>query len=214
VNVTLGVLYTGLGDLAESLRPFSLGFAITTKAHVKLDMSNRVTFATEADTFGLVEKRLAIPVAIGFGTAYQLSDRWIFAADYFTQAWSNATFDGSPLPHIRNSNRFGVGAEKLPLKDAERWLDKLAYRFGFSYHQTYYRVFGEPINEWAVTGGFTMPISGETRMSVGIEYAQRGAKSQVIMPNTGLTNLVKDNIIRVSFSLSIAEPWFVRYEEE
>jgi hypothetical protein len=50
-----------------------------------------------------------------------------------------------------------------------------------------------------------MPVSGETRFTLGIEYAQRGREQ---------APLVKDRFIRVSFALSFAELWFVRYEEE
>ncbi|MBX2991838.1 MAG: hypothetical protein KF749_11820 [Bacteroidetes bacterium] len=214
LSFTIGGMYNGLGVLGEALRPLSLGFAVTTESNLKLDISNRIIFTSESDTFATAEKRLSIPVAIGVGIAYQFSDRWIVAADYFTQAWKNARYDGQPLLNIRNNNRFGIGAEKLPIKDASGWFDKLTYRLGFSYNQTYFQIYGEPINEWAFTGGFTMPVAGETRMNVGIEYAQRGSKSTVVQPNLISTNLVKDNIIRVSFSLTIVEPWFVRYEEE
>lgn len=214
VNITLGGMFTGFGTWVEGLRPLSVGFALTTQSYLKHDLSKRVLFQTEADTFGSSEAQLKIPVAIGVGIGYQLADRWIFAADYYTQAWNNATYAGQPLLNIRGNSRFGIGAEKLPLKDTDKWLDKLTYRLGFSYNQTYYTIFGEPINEWAATAGFTMPVAGETRMTIGVEYAQRGTKAQVTLPNASLTNLVRDNIIRVSLSLSIGELWFVRYEEE
>lgn len=202
---TFSTIFTGLGRLSEALRPLSLGFVMTTQGNLSYDMTKRVEFVAEADTTQSDEQELTLPVAYGFGAAYQLSDRWLFAADYSMQAWSKARANGLPLLNIRNSSRFGFGIEKVPLKDASSWWDKLAYRLGFVYEATYYRVNGEPINMWAVTGGVTMPVSGETRFNVGIEYGQRGIQQ---LP------LVKDRIIRVSFALSFAELWFVHYEEE
>ncbi len=213
VNFTLSGMYSGFGKFSEALRPLSLGVVLTTEANMKFDLSNRVNFSSEQDTFGVTEKRMTIPVAFGVGAAYQVADRWLLAADFFTQAWSNARYDGLPFEFIRNSSRFGLGAEKLPIKDASAWLDKLAYRLGVSYHQTYFEIFGQPINEIAFTTGFTMPVAGETRLSVGIEYALRGEK-KAVQGNNGNVNLLKDSIIRVALSLSIAELWFVRYEEE
>jgi hypothetical protein len=204
-NVTFSTIFTGLGRVSEALRPLSLGFVLTTRTHLSYDLAERVEFIAEADTIQTAEQELTIPIAFGFGAAYQLADRWLFAADYYAQAWSEARANGLPLTNIRNSNRFGVGVEKVPLKDASSWWDKLAYRLGFVYEATYYRVNGEPINMWAATGGVTLPVSGETRFNIGIEYGQRGIQQ---------TALVKDRIIRLSFSLSIAEPWFIRYEEE
>jgi hypothetical protein len=205
LNLTLSGLFNGFGRMSESLRPLSLGVMVTTEARMKFDLSSRVSVNEGTTALDTIQKRMSFPISFGVGAAYQIADRWLIAADYFTQAWSSARIDGQPFTFIRNSSRFGIGAEKLPLKDATKLLDKFAYRLGFSYNQTYYKVFGEPINEIAFTTGVTMPITGETRLNVGIEYATRGVKER---------NLVKDNIIRVAFSLSIVEPWFVRYEEE
>lgn len=204
-NFTFSTIFTGLGRVSEALRPLSLGFVVTTQANLSYDLTNRLEFVAETDTTQSAEQTLTIPVAFGVGAAYQVADRWLLAADYYTQAWSKARANGLPLLNIRNSNRFGFGIEKLPLKDASSWWDKLAYRLGLVYEATYYRINGEPINLWAVTGGVTMPVSGETRFTLGLEYAQRGREQ---------TPLVKDRIIRVSFALSFAELWFVRYEEE
>lgn len=205
VNFTLSGMFNGFGKLTEGLRPFSVGFLVTTQANMTVDLINRINFTSEQDTFATSVKKMTIPVAFGVGAAWQIADQWLLAADYYSQAWSKARFDEQPFTFIRNSSRFGVGAEKLPLRDANKWIDKLAYRLGFSYSPTYYQVFGEPINQWSVTGGLTMPVSGETRLNIGLEYGERGVKK---------ANLVKDNILRVSFSLNIVEPWFVRYEEE
>jgi len=204
-NVTLSALFTGLGRVSETLRPFSLGFMLTTRANLSSSLTHRLETLAEVDTIRLGERNLTIPIGFGIGAGYQLGERWLFAADYYTQAWNDARVHGVPFTNIRNSNRFGIGAEKLPLKDATSWSDKLAYRLGFVYEATYYRLNGEPINMWGATGGITMPVSGETRLNIGLEYAQRGVQQQP---------LVRDRFIRVSFALTIAEPWFIRYEEE
>lgn len=204
-NFTFSTLFTGLGRLSDALRPFSLGFVLTTQASVTEDVTNRMEYLLEADTLILGARKLTIPVSWGVGAAYQLSDRWLFAADYFTQKWDGARLENQPLVNIRTNHRFGFGVEKLPLRDATSWWDKLAYRLGFSYEATYYRVNGEPINQWSVTGGLTMPVFGDTRFNIGVEYAQRGVHQGV---------LVRDRIIRVAFSLMFSELWFVSYEEE
>lgn len=204
-NFTLSALFTGMGRVSEALRPFSLGVLLTTQANLSSTHSHRLETLAEVDTIRLGERTLTIPLAFGIGAGYQLGERWLFAADYYLQAWNEARVNGVPFTNIRNSNRFGIGAEKLPLKDATSWWDKLAYRLGFVYEGTYYRVNGEPINMWGATGGITLPVSGETRLSIGLEYAQRGVQRQP---------LVRDRFIRVSFALTIAEAWFIRYEEE
>ncbi len=108
--------------------------------------------------------------------------------------------------HLAARGDLGLGAERLPVREFNAsWLDKFAYRLGFYFISTYYKINGEPINEWGVTGGFGMPLTRSTRLNVGIEYGQRGTTSH---------NLIKDNIFRISLSLNVGELWFVLFEDE
>jgi hypothetical protein len=206
VTYTASLLYTGFGDFSAALRPLALGIIATTRGNIRIARQTEYTFAAEFDTSGEVTGRLFIPMSWGIGLAYQAGERYILAADYFAQPWSSASLDGQPFVDVRDAYRFGVGVEWLPSKDINaRWLERFSYRLGFSYNGTYYEVNGNPINEWAVTAGFAMPLSGETRANVSFEYGRRG------MTGSGL---IADTIFRMNVSLNIAELWFVRYEED
>ncbi len=205
VNFTVGGQFNGFGRISESLAPFSLGFVLSTKANMYFDLTNIFFFETAVDSLFSAERKFTIPLAFGVGAGYQIQDRWIIAADYYMQKWSDAIYDGQPFESIRDAHRFGIGAEKLPLRDASSWWDKLAYRFGFAYEATYYQFGSEKVNGWAATGGVTMPLFGENRLNLALEYGERGQKT---------TRFVKDSIIRFAISLTMSEPWFVRYEEE
>jgi hypothetical protein len=206
ITVTLGGMYTGLGSISEALRTFSVGFVITTRGNLKTERQFTYEFLQETDTSTVTQSRITIPLAYGFGLAYQAGERYVLAADYNAQQWGQAKFNGIDPQEIRNSFRFGFGGERIPSKEmGAYWLDRISYRLGFSYHSTYYKINGQPINEWLITGGFAFPLSGETRLNMALEYGGRG---------TNRVNLIKDNIFRLSLSLNIGELWFVRYEEE
>lgn len=206
VTATAGGVFTGFSRISESLRPFALGFVVTSRGNLKTERQITYEFTSERDSAATVNGRQSIPIAYGFGLTYQLGDRYLFAADYYAQPWGTTQFNGVDPSEIRNSFLVGVGGERIPNRDpSARWLDRIAYRLGFFYNATYYRVNGEPINQWGITGGFAIPISGETRLNVGLEYGSRG---------TTRSHLIKDNIYRMSFSLNINELWFIRYEEE
>ena len=129
-----------------------------------------------------------------------------FATDDMLATVARLERNGVDLLEIRNSFRLGIGGERIPNKDfSSPWLDRIAYRLGFYYLSTYYRVNGEPINHWGVTGGLAVPVSGETRLNIALEYGSRG---------TTRNHLIKDNVFRMSFSLNLNELWFVQYEEE
>ena len=206
ITTTMGALFTGFGDISESLRPLALGVVFTTRGNLRTERQTTYEYIAERDTSTLIEGRQGIPVSYGFGITYQHGDRYLFATDYYAQPWGSTTFDGVDPAEIRNSFRWGIGGERIANKDySAPWLDRISYRLGFYYNATYYKINGEAINHWAVTGGFALPISGDTRLNVALEYGSRG---------TTTNRLIKDNIFRMSFSLNISELWFVRYEGE
>ncbi len=205
ITVSIGGQFTGFGKIAESLTPFSLGFVVTTPGNLKTERQTRYAYLVETDTLPAVKGRLSVPVAYGIGLAYQPNERYLVAADYYAQQWGNAQFNGVDPIEIRNHYRMGIGGERLPDRDASAWFARLAYRLGFYYSSTYYKINGEPINEWGVTGGFAIPLFGDARLNTALEYGSRG---------TTRIGLIKDNFVRMSFSVTLSEPWFQRYEEE
>jgi hypothetical protein len=115
-------------------------------------------------------------------------------------------FEGGAAYGIRNSSRFSIGAERAGVTAMRAtWSEKVSYRVGTTYYQTYYSLGGENINEWTVTAGLGLPFSGESRLNIAAEFGTRG---------TTANGLVKDKIFRMTFSLNISDLWFVRAEEE
>lgn len=201
ITTTLSTLFTGFGKVSESLQPLSIGVVVTSRGNLKSTRQLYYQYTAERDSSDETSGRVSVPVALGIGLAYQSGERYLFAADYFTQGWKNSDLNG-----LRNSFRLGVGAERIGNRDPQaQWLDRVAYRLGFAYHGTYYRVNNEPINEWTITGGVGIPFGFDGRINLAMEYGQRGL--------TG-NNLIKDTIVRFTFGLSLSEQWFVRYEED
>jgi long-subunit fatty acid transport protein len=214
VNFTAGMVMTGLDRISETLRPFSLGVMITTRTNLHTAMETTYDFApppdaipvrdTSTQTFG----RISVPFSYGIGIGYQPAERWTVAADYSAQPWAGADFNGSSPFGIRNSYRFGIGAERAGSAElTARSFDRWAYRLGFTYAATYYALNGQQINEWGITGGVALPLTGESRVNIAAIYGGRG---------TTAGSLVKDKIFRLTVSLHISDvlPWFVQTEEE
>ncbi len=195
-----------LGGVSPLLAPFSFGFAFTTGTNLTTTHRYTYLFTDQRDTTQETEETFGIPATLGFGIAYRASERVLLAADVVTQAWSGSLFRGKTPTGLRNSTMVGLGMERTPAREAgQPLLDRIAYRLGVMYHQTYVAPNGDPINAWAVTAGLGIPVSADTRLNLAIEYGSRGTTEK---------NLIKDNIIRFSASLTISELWFQRYEED
>lgn len=209
LNLTVGFLYDGFGSFSQALGPLSVGVVFTTRA--TLNTQDRYYYYYQAseirDTSSESEGELVVPAALGIGLAYKLSDRVVLAADYSGQAWGSSEINGSHPANLRNSTSFGIGAERLPSREptVTSFFERTAFRVGMYYQETYYTVQGEPINAWGVTVGFGLPVSGDTRLHLALEYGKRGTTNK---------SLIQDTITRITASLTLSELWFLRPEDE
>lgn len=211
VGFTFGTIYSGLRDLfsLHSTSALNIGAVLTTTSYLNTTNERLFNYTVGStiirDTTILPDGTLRLPFAIGVGLSF-LSDRILLAGDLYYQNWSRYTVNGFEDSNIRNSYRVSAGGELLPRRDASSTLlQRTAYRLGLFYHATYYKILNEPINELGLTGGIGLPLFGDTQLNIGVEYAFRGTTNQ---------QLQKDKILRISFTLSGAELWFVRPQEE
>jgi hypothetical protein len=206
LGVTASFIMENLGWADASLRPFSLGFTMSSRTKLNATSQTRFTYASEGDSSAETAGILVLPLSFGAGVGYQAGERYSLAADISTQLWERSEISGVTPADLRNSTRFAVGGERSGSRDPlAHWIDRVSYRLGFAYTATYYRPDGDPVNEWGITAGAGIPFSGEARINLGVEYAHRSGAN---------THRITDNIIRVLLSINISEEWFVRPEEE
>jgi hypothetical protein len=204
--VSLGAQMESLGMIAGALSPFSLGVAFTSGGRLSLSVDRLFAYTGEADTLETFESTTKLPITIGVGIGYQLSPRWLAAADVVHQPWSTVRVEGRPVSTLKNGTRFGLGFERVGSRETNAsWLDRCAFRLGGSYSSTYLDVSGTSIDEWSLSAGAALPLSGETRIAFAVEGGQRG---------TTANGLIKDSIIRFHFALLVSELWFTRPEDE
>jgi len=208
-GLTFGAIYSGFKRVLGLPEPntLNLGVVVSTTSYLTGSDERFYAYNTGAlltrDTVALPDRTVRIPLAIGTGLSYA-NDRLLLAADWYYQNWSR--FADPTGAEIRDSHRFGAGAELIPKKDqAAPYTQRMAYRFGAFYNASYYALRDEAINEFGLTAGFGLPVVGDTRLNVGAEYAFRGTTEK---------QLQKDKILRISITLSGSELWFLRPEQE
>ncbi len=211
IGATFGTVYTGLRNLfnMSEQNALNVGFVVSTTSylttHEERIQTYNLTAVTSHDTLSLPDGTMRIPFSVGAGLSY-LSDKFIIAGDVSYQHWNQFTVDGSAQDEIRDSYRFSAGTEILPKREAAApFTQRVAYRFGMYYDESYYLIKDQPINELGITCGFGLPILGDTRLGIAAEYGFRGTT------NLGLQ---KDRILRISFTFSVSELWFIRPDEE
>lgn len=211
INMTFGTIYSGFKKLfnLSNIKSFNAGLIFTTSSSLTTQEEKLYTFHTpyntSYDTLTLQTKNIDLPFSMGFGLSLA-TERILLVTDFHYQNWGNYKVNGLSVPELRNSYRLGFGGELLPKRDpTATFYRMIAYRFGFFFNATSFQLKTEPINEIGITGGLGIPIFGDTRIDVGLEYSYRG---------TTLQQLQRENIIRINMTLSGSELWFERPERD
>jgi hypothetical protein len=150
------------------------------------------------------ERELNLPSAWGIGLSYR-TGVWQFGADIAMQDFTGFDYEAGNDAEFKNSMRFGIGAERLGNRriNAEI-LDKVSYKFGFTYRDLYYSVAGNDISETAFTFGAQIPWNTDIISDVSFMLGSRGGGDGTIQNYFG----------RFSVDISISETWFVPFKRD
>ena len=217
-SFTAGCIYTGLGSLigAPVIEPLSIGAMVTTTASLSTTYRTIYEYSTGRDTTAGEKGTLSIPLAYGVGISYRLGSRLILSSDIYTQDCQNMKLNGSAYSDLRRSIRYALGAEYLASPEpSTSYAEHISYQVGCAYHQTYYRIQGEPIDEFSFSAGLTIPIIYDTKLTIASEYLIRGTTKQITGPGVSTPiQLVQDNTFRLNIELGLGELWFIQSSDE
>ncbi len=143
---------------------------------------------------------LYLPGAYGFGFSYAKGKQWLVGMEGEWQPWSKFKKFGV-ADSLQDAWRIALGGAFTPKHTAISPLRKrITYRMGARYNQTYVRLYGYSINEFAVTAGLSFPFKrSRNNISLAVEIGSRGALKD---------NLVKKTFFNFSLGINIVEQWF------
>jgi hypothetical protein len=157
-----------------------------------------------------VKGKLRLPLMIGGGITLKIRDKWTFTLDYTMQNWSQYEFFGQS-ENLNNSTQMGFGVQYVPKRNIGKFFKRIHYRAGFYYTQTYFDINNTALNDYALTLGLGIPVGGNNIMmrtsmiNLGLQLGQMG---------TTANNLLQEDYIKLMFSFTFDDRWFVkrRYE--
>jgi hypothetical protein len=183
----------GIGLFFENSTEFNLE---REKSYFSLSPNTGDTIVTSSGNFNS-------PPAYGIGLSYK-TGKFIIGADYSRQDFSDFTFNPGANSEFKNYSNFSVGVVRAGNKSySADYLDKISYKFGISYTQQYYRIFGNDINELSFSFGMTLPQKGTGLIDVAFVFGQKGTKDN---------GLINEYYGRLGVDISIGETWFVPFK--
>ena len=186
----------------------------------KHKLNNDYTITTQVSTTNSnnLDATFEVPNTFGVGFTYNYDKRLTVGLDYSLQQWSKTKFDvNTPDEAVRedfketytycNRHKVSVGAEYIPNLMGRSYLSHIKYRLGAYYTTPYYKINGEKASrEYGVTAGFGLPVPrSRSILSISGQFVRvKGLE----------TNMVNENIFRVSIGLTFNERWFFKRRVE
>ncbi len=198
----------GSGFLAGlSLQPIedlNVGLAVQGATSLNVTRRTVVEYSTHDSTVTGRSGTLDLPLRLSAGLSYRAHKELLLAADVTVQDWTDAqVFDGKQSM-LGRSYRLGAGVEWIPAAESRLKDDvnTVVYRFGFAHQISHVRLDGNELSEYFITAGAGLPIIGQNRVDLALEYGWRG--------NDGDT-LGARSVFRLSLSVSVGEFYFIRH---
>lgn len=149
---------------------------------------------------------IVLPAEMAFGLQYAKGEKWVLRTDFRYREWSNyAAFNGKDS--LDNSLRASLGAQYINDPKGNKISDRIQYRAGGYFQQSYLALRNQKINDFgfSIGAGIQLKKAYQSMLNFTIEMGQRG---------TTESNLIRERYVRLVFGLTFNENWFVkrRYE--
>jgi hypothetical protein len=207
IGTTLGLIspdMTGLLGL-EGITNLRLGLTYNYIPDLETDtvLTSISTLGIDTVSAGIVNMK--IPGRLTAGLSFALNNNYLLSFDYAFQAWEKYSFNDKTYRDLRNSSKISLGFEYTPEKrpGASFW-EQIIWRAGLSFEQTQYFINDKGINQYSVSGGFSIPITQANTVDLGLRYSMRGTVDP---------GYFRENTIKLYLTLSLGDIWFIREEK-
>lgn len=171
-----------------------------------------VQFSTTNDPFVIdkedvvvADTKVKLPSKFAFGAGFGQERKWLIGAE-FTLSQTNSLqnrFEDITNATFENGKKIAIGGYYIPqFNSYSSYFKRVTFRGGLRYENTGLVVNNKSIEDAAVTFGLGLPVTGSfSTINLGMEYGRRGTKA---------ADLVRENYVNFTVSLSLNDKWFVK----
>lgn len=140
-----------------------------------------------------------LPQTLGIGLNYTYNKQLTVGVDVTNQGWGKVLFFNK-TDSLVNTTKIALGAEYIPNPMGRKYTDRIRYRIGFNTVNAYYHSGADKLpNNYTISLGVGFPTkTSKSMMNASLEYGKMGS------------SLLKENYLKLTFSASINEFWFVK----
>lgn len=148
-----------------------------------------------------------LPSLYGAGVSYTYDNKLTLAFDYTFQEFAKARYFGQ-TDSLVNRQKFSLGAEYVYRPAGNRYIDRMRWRLGASYANSYFKLYDAAQNRYigtcdiAITCGIGFPLrTTKTMVNINFEYGNIG---------TSAITALQENYFKIGINLNLNEMWFVK----
>jgi hypothetical protein len=161
------------------------------------------TGSTLADTTTITNQAFDISNSFGAGISYVHQNKLTLAADFMYEPWSESKFFDK-TGNFRNRMRVALGGEYIPDYSSRAFLNRIRYRAGVHYGNSYLQINDKSYKEMGASVGFGIPlIDNRSIVNLAFEYVN-------IKPEA--RPLVDERYFRITINYTFNEAWFYKFK--
>jgi hypothetical protein len=175
-------------------------------ARTSLGEVSNVEFFRDTVDYRTEKGTVILPEGYGLGFSLTKTNHWLFGFDYQNDRWKNYRSFGTS-DSLVNSQSFALGGQITPDFTGKSYLQKIEYRLGAKYYQSYLKLRGEQLNGFGITFGLGMPLrniavkGSKSMINIGVEMGRRGTIDY---------GLIQESYVNFYFGVAIYESWFFK----
>ena len=147
------------------------------------------------------ENNLSIPFTMGLGGILQKKNKWKAGLDFKYEKWSDFVPENKDFT-LSDQWSFALGGEIIPKFDQLNYFQRISYRGGIRYTNSFLKVEGEQFKKMSAVIGFGFPISRNlSNINFAAEFGTIGKSS---------ATLIKENFINFYLSFRFNDIWFIK----
>jgi hypothetical protein len=147
------------------------------------------------------DKIFEMPETFGLGMTYNLKNKLTLGADIQYQKWAEANYF-SKTDTLANRLKINIGGEFIPNIQSRKFLERMSYRMGAYYSNSYIKVNGFGYNEYGASLGFGIPLSDRR------SYFHLAFDYTALLPQSSL--LMSERYFKLTLSYTFNELWFFK----
>jgi hypothetical protein len=191
----LGVQYT---QPLSATKRATIGFAFSPAKNLRASSSDIIQNGTLLDTLQVDNQQFDIPNSFGTGISYVEQNKLTLAADFLYETWSQARFFDDKSG-FKNRIRTALGGEFIPNYQDRAFFNRVRYRAGLHYSNSYLKINNTGYNEYGVSVGLGLPLLYyNSFVNLSFEYVK-------IMPEV---RAIEEEYFRFTVNYTFNERWF------